>query len=501
MKLEFAPFYQELIDRLAAYNLANSTIYTDMYTIAPKKGAKRAGEAMAVLSQAAFELEHNPETIAKIEEYAKTLPDGSLEKKEISYRLENLEDTRNIPSDFVLSSSKDQAESETCWHEAKEKSDYALFRPYLEKVIANAIKTATYSPRYNGENAYDLLLDSYEKGMDQKQYDEFFEVIKEDLIPLIAKVNAAKPIDTSFMNTEFDIARQAEFNNRLLEFMNMDPERVYLSTTEHPFTNFNSHDDVRITTHYYPDQFLSATLSTVHEYGHALYALQMDADFDKTMLVNAVGCAAHESQSRFLENHIGRTEAFWKALYPTLVEVFPEFKDVPVDDLVRMINASTPSLIRTEADELTYPLHIVIRYEIEKMMADQSLDYDRLPEIWADKYEEYLGVRPQNDKEGVLQDMHWSAGNIGYFPSYALGSAYAAQLYEQMAKDIDVDQALAEGRFDRITDWLEKNVHHYAASLSMKEIVEKVSGKPFDPHIYTGYLKDKYTRLYHLDQE
>ncbi len=501
MKLEFAPFYQELIDQLAAYQLATSTIYTDMYTIAPKKGAPRAGEAMAVLSQAAFELEHDPETIAKIEEYAKTLPEGSLEKKEISYRLENLEDTKNIPSEFVLACAKDQSESETLWHEAKEKSDYAMFRPLLEKVINNAIKTATYSPRYNGENAYDLLLDSYEKGMDQEQYDAFFDVVKEELIPLIAKVNAAKPIDTTFMNTEFDIDRQAKFNEKLLEYLNMDPERVYLSTTEHPFTNFYSHDDVRITTHYYPDQFLSAALSTVHEYGHALYALQMDADFDKTMLVNAVGCAAHESQSRFLENHIGRTESFWKANYPMLCEIFPEFKDVPVEDLVRMINASKPSLIRTEADELTYPLHIVIRYEIEKMMADKTLDYDKLPEIWADKYEEYLGIRPENDKVGVLQDMHWSAGNIGYFPSYALGSAYAAQLYEKMAEELDVNEALESGRFDLITDWLEKNVHHYAASMSMKEIVEKVTGKSFDPHIYTNYLKDKYTKLYNLDEE
>lgn len=499
MKLNFEPFYQNLIDTLAAYSLASSTVYTDQYTIAPRKGAPRANETLAILSRTAFELENNPETIAQIREYEKRLPEGSLEKKEVGMRLEELEKTNSIPADIYQAHVQARGDSETAWHKAKEDADYEYFKPYLKKLIESRLNLMTYSPRFNGSNQYDLLLDSFEKGMNQKEYDAFFEVIQEELIPLIARVQKAKQIDTSFMNKERDIARQAEFSKVLLEFMQADPERVYLSTTEHPFTNFNSHNDVRITTHYYPNQFLSAALSTVHEYGHALYHLQTDGDFDKTMLVDGVGCAAHESQSRFLENHIGRSKAFWKAMYPKLVEIFPDFAGVSEDDLVDMINASKASLVRIEADELTYPLHILIRYQIEKMMANGTLDYDQLPEIWADLYEKYLGVRPQNDREGVLQDMHWSGGEIGYFPSYALGSAYAAQLYEKMAQDIDVEEALESGHFEKITEWLEQNVHRYGASKTMREIVEEVSGKPFDPHIYTNYLKDKYTKLYRLD--
>lgn len=499
MKLNFEPFYQELIDTLGAYQLATCTIYTDQSTIAPRKGCNRSNEALAILGSLAFELEHDPEMYEKIKAYQASLPEGSLERKEVDLRLLDLEETKDVPADFFRQARKNQADAEVNWVEAKNNSDYEMFKPYLKQVVEDVLKTVSYSPRYNGSNAYDLLLDTYEKGMQQKEYDEFFDVIKTELIPLIAKVNAAEQLDTSLVDADYDIDKQREFSKALLKHLKVDPGRVYLSETEHPFTNFHSHDDSRITTHYYKDNFLGAALSTVHEYGHALYSLQMDPAFDKTKLADAVGCAAHESQSRFLENHIGRSKAFWTLLYPDLVDVFPAFKDVPVDELVAQINVSRPTLVRTEADELTYPMHILIRYEIEKMMADGTLDYDKLPEIWADKYEQYLGIRPESDKEGVLQDMHWSGGSIGYFPSYALGSAYAAQLYEKMAEEIDVEKALEEDRFEEIQNWLEKNVHHYGASKTMREIVEEVSGKPFDPHIYTNYLKDKYTKLYHLD--
>lgn len=497
-KLNFADFYQEYLDLLGAYQLALSTMYVDQNTIAPKKGAFNANKAMSILSSQAFAIENNPETIAKIREYASTLEDGSLEKQEITIRLEEIADSENIPADVYRRFVQTRNDSETIWHRAKENNDYSEFRNILEDLMNQQIDLLKYSPRFHQDNAYDVLLDTYEKGTDQKFYDEFFSVIKKELIPLIHQVQNAKQIDTTPIEISIDEKRQAEFADKLMEFMQADPQRVYLSTTEHPFTDFLGKDDVRITTHYYPDTFLSAILSTVHEYGHALFGLQIDEDFYGTTLANNIGSGAHESQSCFLENHIGRSEAFWKALYPSIVESFPEFKDLTPEEMTRLINVSVPGLVRTEADELTYPLHILIRYEIEKMMADKTLDYDHLPEIWADKYEEYLGVRPNTDAKGVLQDMHWSAGNIGYFPTYALGSAYAAQLYEAMAKEINVEEELAKGNFTAITDWLKNNVQHYGASKSMKEIVEEVSGKPFDPTIYTNYLKDKYSKLYDL---
>lgn len=499
MNLNFEPFYQNLIDTLAAYHLAYSTMATDQVTIAPKKGAPRVNQALALLARASFEIENNPETIEKIRDYATRLPEGSLERKEVELRLRNIDDSAAIPADFYQELIQTRADSGTAWHEAKEKSDYKLFQPHLENVIAKTLKAQTYSSRYTGDNAYDLALDLYEPGLDQKQYDEFFEVIKEDLIPFIAKVQKAQQIDITKMSQPIDVERQAKFAKIVMDYLQADPERVYLSTTEHPFTEFFSNNDVRITTHYFEDNFLGGILSIVHEYGHALYILNANPAFDKTMLIDAIGSAAHETQSRFLENHIGRSKAFWSYLYDQLGEYFPEFKDTSLDELVEMINASTPSLIRTEADELTYPLHIVIRYEIEKQMADGTIDYDHLPELWADYYEKYLGIRPANDKEGVLQDVHWSDGGIGYFPTYALGSAYAAQLYEAMASTFDVDEALRTGHIERVVNWLKENVQQYGAQKTMREIVEEVSGKPFDPHIYTTYLKDKYSKIYHIE--
>ncbi|MCF0260761.1 MAG: carboxypeptidase M32, partial [Erysipelotrichaceae bacterium] len=410
MKLNFEPFYQEYLNRLFAYGLVLSTAYNDQNTAAPKGGALLANEAMAVLQGEAFKISNNPETIKQIKEYEQKLTDGSLEKQEVSMRLDEIRDTESIPAEFFVQTNKDRLDAGTWWHKAKQQSDYSMFRPWLEKTVNNTLKSMTYSPRYKQGKEYDFMLDQFEKGMDQEQYDAFFEVIKRDLPPLIEKVKAAKQIDDSRLSRPVSIDKQEAFNEYVLDVLKRNPEEVYMTTTEHPYTCFMSSSDVRINTHYYEDRFLSAVLSTVHEYGHALFGLQIDPDFLKSSLYSAVGSAAHESQSRLLENHIGRRRSFWKYLYPKLTEMVPEMADIPLDDLVDMINVSVPSLVRTEADELTYPLHILIRYEIEKMMASGEIDYDQLPKIWADKYEEYLGVRPENDKEGVLQDMHWSDG-------------------------------------------------------------------------------------------
>lgn len=497
-KLSFEDFYQDHLEVLNAYRQALSTLYVDQNTVAPKNGARDTNQVMAILSREQFAKEMDPDMIARIEEYEKGLPEGSLEKKEVTRRLQSLHDFQNVPADVYADFIRIRGNSETTWHEAKEKQDYSLFKDDLKKLTDAQLNLITYSDRYEEGKAYDYLLDQYEKGMNQEKYDAFFDVIKEELPPLIEKIRQAKPIDTSALEEEADIRLQDELSHDVLDLLACDPGYVYLSTTEHPFTDFLSGNDVRITTHYYPNMLASAILSTVHEYGHGLFALQTDKAFDKTTL-NDPDMAAHESQSRFLENYVGRSPAFWSRLYPKLQEKFPRFKDIPLDNFMDMLNASVPGLVRTEADELTYPLHILIRYELEKEMAKGTLDFDKLPELWADKYEQYLGVRPANDAEGVLQDMHWSAGNFGYFPTYALGSAYAAQLYEAMKQDFDPEEALAAGDFIKIRDWLKDNVQHYGASKSMAEIVEEVSGKPFDPHIYTDYLKNKYTKLYHLD--
>lgn len=495
--MKFKKFYQDYLNKLQAYALAVNTISFEQYTFAPKDGIPYSNEMLSILSEEAFKIENDPETIEQIKDYYETL-DDSLEKKEIKERLEKLEDSRSIPSDIYANYVKLSSDAMMIWHKAKEENNYEIFKPYLQQIVEKRMELLTYSPRYNGKNAYDLLLDTYEKGMNQEKYDAFFQKVKESIIPLIKKVNeSTHTISDEIMNHPFAIERQEQFMKTIGDFLQIDYNKVYLDTTEHPFTSSFSHGDARITTHYYENSFLSAILSTIHEYGHALYGLQVDPEFEGTMFYEP-HCAAHESQSRFLENYIGRSEAFWQANYSKLVEQFPEFKDTSLKELVSMINKSTCSLIRTEADELTYPLHILIRYELEKEMINQTIDYDKLPEIWADKYEEYLGVRPTTYSQGILQDIHWSTGDLGYFPSYALGSAYGAQLYKTMEKQIDVEDALLNHHFEIITNWLKENVHQYGASRSMEDIVEMVTGEPFNPDYYIEYLTQKYTKLYQL---
>ena len=496
--MKFEPFYKTYIKTIQAYQLATNTISFEQMTFAPEKGIPYSNEMLAILQKECFQHENNPETIQQIKEYLSRLNSRSLEYKEVSLRLQKIADTQDIPSDEYQAYMQLRNDSTMIWHQAKTNNDYELFKPYLKNVVESTLKISSYSSRFNPDKPYDYLLDLYEKGMTEEKYDAFFSKIKESIIPLIKKVkDSSYTIHDDLLHVPVEIDKQDIFMKEVLRYLQADSKRVYLSTTEHPFTSSFSPDDARITTHYYPDSFLSAILSTVHEYGHALYGLQVDKEFAGTMFYEPY-CAAHESQSRFLENYIGRSKGFWKALLPTLQEQFPIFQNTTLDELYEMINKSECSCIRTEADELTYPLHVLIRYEIEKEMVNGTLDYDQLPEIWANKYENYLQIRPKTNAEGVLQDIHWSDGSIGSFPSYALGSAYAAQLYATMKKQIDIEDVLQSNHFEIITEWLKENVHKYGASLSMEEIVEKVTKEPFNPDYYINYLVDKYTTLYKL---
>jgi carboxypeptidase Taq len=272
-----------------------------------------------------------------------------------------------------------------------------------------------------------------------------------------------------------------------------------MGESEHPFTSDFSLHDVRITTKYLENSLTSSIFSIIHEYGHALYALHVDEKLEGLNVSKAMSSGMHESQSRLLENYIGKRYSFWVNNYPAVQNIFQEqLKDVSLDDFIKMINVTTPSLIRTEADELTYPLHIIIRYEIEKEMINDDVDFDHLNELWADKYEEYLGIRPQDDAEGILQDIHWVDGSFGYFPTYALGSAYSAQFMKAMEKDIDIDQELENNHFDVIENWLREHIHSLGALYNADEILEKVCHEPFNPNIYIDYLIQKYSSLYQL---
>ena len=359
-------------------------------------------------------------------------------------------------------------------------------------------KFAGYSKKEGG-SLYNVLLDGYEESFHVEELDRFFSKLKEEIIPLLKKVEQAEEINDSFFYQEYDIEKQKEFNVFLAEYMGFNFKRGVIAESEHPFTTSWHNHDVRITTHYYKDNLSSAILSTIHEGGHALYEQGIRDEFTQTLVGDGASCAMHESQSRFYENVLGRSEAFWEPLYPKLQDTFPkQLGQVSLGQFVRALNKVKADFIRTEADELTYCLHIMVRYELEKQMIEEDVPVDKLPGLWNQKYQEYLGITPNNDKEGILQDVHWSMGDIGYFPSYALGNAFAAQIYHTMKKELPVEELLRKGKIAEITAYLREHIHQYGASKEPREMLKALTGEEFNPDYYIQYLKEKFEQVYQL---
>lgn len=496
MKNEDIAFFQQYKEKVAAYEIAFSTMYFDIATIAPKKGIPYRNKLMSILAGEAFEYQVDPENVSRLEAMYNDAEDGSELKEELRLYFRQIE-KRNLPKELYINFTRTIAESNRAWLEAKKKNDYQIFKPNLIKIIEMQKEVLTYQDKTCSD--YDFMLDHYQEGMNIKNYDRFFAKIKEELLPFIQRVlKEGKEINDDFLHGSFSIEKQAAYMEELNRYLNVNYDVCYMGTTEHPFTEFFSSNEARITTHYHEDNLISAILSTVHEYGHALYSLQVKEAYDGTAFKDGIGFAMHESQSRFLENHIGRSKAFWEVQLPILKGYFPQLQDVSLDDFVAAINKAKPSFIRTEADELTYPIHILIRYELEKEIFNGCVDYDKLDVMWNDKYEEYLGIRPENDRDGILQDMHWGAADLGYFPTYALGSAFAAQFHSAIQNDIDVEKALREHNFEEISNWLKEHIHQYGAAKSANQILEETTKEAFNPDYYIQYLKDKYTALYDL---
>ena len=281
--------------------------------------------------------------------------------------------------------------------------------------------------------------------------------------------------------------------------MCFDKNKGIMSESEHPFTNKMGPNDIRITVHYYENMVLSSIFSCIHETGHAMYEAQVDEKLEETFMASGASMALHESQSRFFENVVARSEAFWKKHFSKLQEVYSEeLKGVKLEDFVKEVNKVEASYIRTEADELTYPLHIMLRYDIEKKLLDGSLSVKDAKDYWNKLFYEYFGIEVKNDSDGILQDIHWSMGSIGYFPTYALGSAYAAQFLNAMKKDLDFDKEVGSDNLKNINNWLKEHIHKYGASLYPKEIIKIATGEDFNPNYYVDYLINKYKKIYDI---
>lgn len=481
-----------------AYIHAIEVLYLDATTAAPSDSGEGRSRTLEVLTKVVYDLSTNPEN-GELLSYLEAHPEelNPREKRQVEVLRKKYDEFKRIPAEEYVAYNVLVNEAQDVWHKAKCNDDFEAFAPYLEKIVAYNRKFAGY---YHPEMApYDALLNEYEEGLTMETLDGFFAQLRQTIVPLVEKIQKTRQIDDSFLFRHYPVETQRVFSDYLMEVMGIDRSHCAIAETEHPYTtNFNN-KDVRITTHYFENNLVSSMFSVIHEGGHALYELGCGDEYNYTALAGGVSMGIHESQSRFYENIIGRSKPFIHAIFPKVRELFPEqMADVDENMFYRAVNKSQPSLIRTEADELTYALHVMVRYEIEKKLIDGSLAVKDVPAAWKALYKEYLGVDVPSDREGCLQDSHWSGGSIGYFPSYALGSAYGAQMLKTMEGDLgDIWEKVSQGDLSQVTDWLREHFHRHASFYKPGALFEQVCGK-FDAKYYTDYLTGKFTRLYNL---
>ena len=486
-----------LQQKLAAFNHAINLISYDGVTGAPKGVADNRAQTLGILSQETYVLSTSEETVALLEFLDENRKDlNQHERREIQLLLKDIRMMQKIPMEDYVAYQRLLVKADDVWLTAKETSDWKLFEPLLTEIFDYHKKIAAWcAPE---KLPYDYWLDRYEEGITMERCDSFFDTLRQHIVPLLHKVRAMPQPDSGILRGHFPAAAQERFSHELMKLMGLNPDRVSLAATEHPFTTpLGSHLDERITTHYYEDDFSNSMYSVIHEGGHALYDTGSADELAYTVLDCGVSMGIHESQSRFYENILGRSRAFCAYIVPVVRKYFPEFRGSP-EEFYRAVNRAEPGLIRIEADELTYSLHILVRYELEKRVFAGELTVPELPAEWNRLYREYLGVDVPDDQHGVLQDSHWAGGSIGYFPSYALGSAYGAQYLRKMKESVNVDACLRAGNFAPINDWLRERIWKYGCLLPPAEVFRNATGEDFDPTVYTSYLEEKFSELYGL---
>lgn len=492
--------YLEKQKIINAINYALYLINWDTETEAPIDALDNRSAQCGVLYEQLMNIMFSDEFINTVNELYK-----SIDKLDQDFQIEikkakkNLDETLKIPAEEQIKMSVVFAKSGSIWEQAKLNNDYKTFAPTLKEIIEYQKRVTKYleTPSLKG---YNVLLDMYEEKMTTKEYDEFFDLLKKELVPFVKQITSTKlNYNRKIINQTYPIDKQKIIANYFFKVMCLDEKFAVLKESAHPFTSGSGTDEIRITTHYYENDLLSNIYSVIHEAGHATYERGVNEKYNNTLLSGGTSMAMHESQSRFYENIVGRNEIFIKKHFDFIKNTFKEeLKDITYQDLYLAANEAKMSYIRTEADELTYPLHIMLRYDLEKELMDGTLTVEELPNRWNQLFKEYFGLDVLNDSLGVLQDVHWSGGSFGYFPTYALGSAYAAQIYATMKKELNVDELLTNDDLSQIHKWLKEKVHQFGASKSPKEILLIATGEEFNPHYYVDYLKEKYKKIYKI---
>lgn len=491
---------EDLERHLYAHRYAAVGISCFNGTIDPPKSSRDSGEALAILEQEDHELLCSEATGAMLERLAaheEVLTDTQIAQVKILRR--DRAALVDVPADEQAAFTRLTSEAFDVWRRAKIQGDWESFEPYLDRIVESMRTIAGY--KNPDADPYDVWLNENEHGTDTIFYDRFFSAVKTVVVPLLGEVvNARRQPSRAMFDGHFDEQRQWALARDIMDLEGLDKDRMLLLTTEHPFSDSFTTNYGVIASHVHEDDVLSNIFSMLHEGGHALYETGVNPEYDYTSLKGGTSSGMHEAQSRFFENYVGRSEEFAPHLMALMRKHFPgQMARVTPKQFFLAVNRAEPSLIRTEADELTYPLHVLIRYEIEKALMSGQAKAADVPGLWADKYRAYLGVRVPNHMRGALQDVHWSQGLMGYFPTYALGSAFGAQLRAAMMRTgIDFSGLLAAGDLAPIREWLRTYVWQYGRSKDSADIIRDACGEPFSPSYYTDYLTEKYTAIYGL---
>lgn len=494
--------FQALVNEIHDLNATRSLLGWDLETHMPEKGAPLRAKQLGTLAKIA----HTMITSHEMDEHMRTLrqpgmPDKLDTMTSALVREVGRDYDRNkkIPLELLQEMVETTTEAHKIWVEARANQQFKQFEPVLRKIVSLNQRLAE-AMGYE-DSPYDALLDEYEPGLTVKQLDPLFAKLKADIVPLLKAIqNADYTPNTSFLyDGVFPTEKQLAFSQEVLHAMGFDFEAGRLDLSPHPFSSGSSTLDVRLTTRVDERDVFSALSSSMHEGGHGMYEQGINPALNRTPLAEGTSLGIHESQSRLWENLVGRSQAFWHHFFPRLQAQFPELKPISLHQFYHAINQVRPSYIRVESDEVTYNLHILVRYEVEKALIEGSMKVDEVPDAWNAKMQEYLGIVPRNDAEGPLQDIHWSHGSFGYFPTYTLGNLYSAQFFHTAKKQIpSLESQIAEGNLLELKNWLNKEIHWVGRMESADTIVQRVTNEPLNAQYFVDYLWNKYSAIFSI---
>jgi len=492
---------KKLVGEVYDLNAASSVLAWDQQVLMPPGGAEGRAAQLATLSSLAhtkFTSNELGEALDAAQGETDKLDADSDEARLVSVVRREYEKQRKVTAEWVAEYSRATSLAHQTWQKAKAESDFGSFAPKLKEIFQLRRDYADFFKPY--DHVYDPLLDDFEPGMKAADVQAIFDDLRTHQVALVQAIADAGPPDDSMLHLHYPEADQWAFGEEVVRQFGYDFDRGRQDKSAHPFTTSFGIDDVRITTRFLEDYLPSALFATLHEAGHAMYEQGVKPELARTPLADGSSLAIHESQSRLWENLVGRSWPFWVRFYGRLQEVFPsQLGQVSLDDFYHAVNKVEPSLIRVEADEATYNLHIMLRFELEKALMEDNLPVDDLPTIWNDKMQEYLGITPPDDAKGVLQDVHWSAGLVGYFPTYALGNLVACQWWELIGDAIpDLEKQIEAGQFDELLAWLRTNIHQHGRKFKPTELIERITGEGLSAEPYLRYLRTKFGEIYGL---